>query len=67
MTLSFHQKRGAEERGWGQVAQSKTSACTRIVEAEQLQDDGPSKSTTREEYPVNLFFERSQYDSTVPE
>ena len=25
--------------------QSKTSACTRIVEAEQLQDDEPSKST----------------------
>ena len=22
---------------------------------------------TREEYPVNLFFERSQYNSTVPE
>ena len=30
----------------GQEApQSKTSACTRFVEAEQLQDDEPSKST----------------------
>ena len=27
------------------LAQSKTSACTRFVEAEQLQDDEPFKST----------------------
>ena len=28
------------------TAQSKSTACTRIVEAEQLQDDEPSKSTS---------------------